>query len=156
VAPAGISEILPVLDKAKAAGIPVLIVDTDVNWPAKLSYVGADNRVGGRIAGEYIVKLLGGKGKVAVIRGILGIATHEERLVPRQYGPAPRVPRFLESGWHSCFATGPKNRQTPGAAAARRPFQTDRPPRQGPYPLGVFTLRANHCKLMEWNPQPSR
>ena len=80
VAPAGVSEILPVLDKAKAAGIPVLIVDTDVNWPAKLSYIGADNRVGGRIAGEYIVKLLGGKGKVAVIRGILGIATHEERL----------------------------------------------------------------------------
>jgi len=35
VAPAGVSEILPVLDKAKAAGIPVLIVDTDVNWPAK-------------------------------------------------------------------------------------------------------------------------
>ena len=98
MAPAGISEILPVLAKAKAAGIPVLIVDTDVNWPAKLSYVGADNRVGGRIAGEYIVKLLGGKGKVAVIRGILGIATHEERLVPRQYGPAPRVPCFLESG----------------------------------------------------------
>ena len=80
VAPAGVSEILPVLDKAKAAGIPVLIVDTDVNWPAKLSYIGADNRLGGRIAGEYIVKLLSGKGKVAVIRGILGIATHEERL----------------------------------------------------------------------------
>jgi ABC-type sugar transport system substrate-binding protein len=52
VAPAGVSEILPVLDKAKAAGIPVLIVDTDVNWPAKLSYIGADNRLGGRIAGE--------------------------------------------------------------------------------------------------------
>ena len=80
VAPAGVSEILPVLDRAKAAGIPVLIVDTGVNWPAKLSYIGADNRVGGRIAGEYIVKLLSGKGKVAVIRGILGIATHEERL----------------------------------------------------------------------------
>ncbi|MGA2268305.1 MAG: sugar ABC transporter substrate-binding protein [Bryobacteraceae bacterium] len=80
VAPAGVSEILPVLDKAKAAGIPVLIVDTDVNWPAKLSYIGANNRLGGQIAGEYIVKMLGGKGKVAVIRGILGIATHEERL----------------------------------------------------------------------------
>jgi ribose transport system substrate-binding protein len=80
VAPAGVSEILPVLDKAKAAGIPVLIVDTDVNWPSKLSYIGADNRLGGQIAGEYIVKTLGGKGKVAVIRGILGIATHEERL----------------------------------------------------------------------------
>lgn len=80
VAPAGAAEILPVLDKAKAAGIPVIIVDTDVNWPSKLSYVGADNRRAGRLAGDYIVKTLGGKGKVAVIRGILGIATHEDRL----------------------------------------------------------------------------
>ena len=68
------------LDKARAAGIPVVIVDTDVDWPSKLSYVGADNRRAGRLAGDYIVKTLGGKGKVAVIRGILGIATHEDRL----------------------------------------------------------------------------
>src|SRR5262245_5096319 len=80
VAPAGASEVVPVLGKAKAAGIPVLIVDTDVDWDGKLSYIGANNRLGGRIAGEYIAKILGGKGKVAVIRGILGIATHEERL----------------------------------------------------------------------------
>jgi ribose transport system substrate-binding protein len=80
VAPAGVSEIMPVLEKAKAAGIPVIIMDTDINWPGKLSYVGADNRHAGRLAGEHLVKLLAGKGKVAVIRGILGVATHEERL----------------------------------------------------------------------------
>jgi ribose transport system substrate-binding protein len=80
VAPAGVSEILPVLDKAKAANIPVIIMDTDINWPSKVSYVGADNRHAGHLAGEYIVKLLDGKGQVAVIRGIVGIATHEDRL----------------------------------------------------------------------------
>jgi ribose transport system substrate-binding protein len=80
VAPAGVAEILPVLDKANAAGIPVIVVDTDVAWPHKLSYVGADNRRAGRLAGEHIVRLLDGRGKVAVIRGILGIATHEDRL----------------------------------------------------------------------------
>jgi ribose transport system substrate-binding protein len=80
VAPAGASEVLPVLEHAKAAGIPVLIVDTDINWPSKLSYIGADNRRAGSIAGEFIVKTLEGKGKVAVIRGILGVATHEDRL----------------------------------------------------------------------------
>ena len=80
VAPAGVSEILPVLEKAKAAGIPVIIMDTDINWPGKVSYVGADNRNAGKLAGEYIVKQIGGKGKVAVIRGILGVATHEDRL----------------------------------------------------------------------------
>ncbi len=80
VAPAGVSEVVPVLDRAKAAGIPVVIMDTDIAWPGKLSYVGADNRHAGRLAGDYIVERLGGKGKVAVIRGILGVATHEDRL----------------------------------------------------------------------------
>jgi len=80
VAPAGASEVLPVLEHAKAAGIPVLIVDTDINWPSKLSYIGADNQRAGRIAGEFIVSAIGGKGQVAVIRGILGVATHEDRL----------------------------------------------------------------------------
>ncbi len=80
IAPAGVAEILPVLDKAKAAGIPVLILDTDIDWPSKLCYIGTDNRLGGRMAGEYVVKLLGGKGRVAVIRGVLGVRTHEERL----------------------------------------------------------------------------
>jgi ribose transport system substrate-binding protein len=80
VAPAGVSEILPLLDKAKVAGIPVIIFDTDVDWGGKLSFVGSDNREAGRLAGGHIVKVLGGKGKVAVVRGILGIRTHEERL----------------------------------------------------------------------------
>src|SRR6266496_2387217 len=79
VAPAGVSEILPLLDKAKAAGIPVIIFDTDVDWPGKLSFVGSDNREAGRLAGGHIIKALGGKGKVAVVRGILGIRTHEDR-----------------------------------------------------------------------------
>lgn len=88
VAPAGVAEIMPVLEKAKAAGIPVIIMDTDINWPGKLSYVGADNKNAGRLAGEFIAKTLGGKGKVAVIRGILGVATHEDRLAGFQAGIA--------------------------------------------------------------------
>jgi ribose transport system substrate-binding protein len=80
VAPAGLSEVIPVLDKASAAGIPVLLVDTDLPWPGKLSYIGSDNRNGGRLAGEYVVRALHGKGSVAVIRGVLGAGTHEERM----------------------------------------------------------------------------
>lgn len=80
VAPAGVAEVIPVLDKARAAGIPVLIVDTDVPWPSRVSFIGIDNRLGGRLAGEYIMRAIGGKGKVAVIRGVLGVATQEDRL----------------------------------------------------------------------------
>lgn len=88
VAPAGASEVIPVLDRAKAAGIPVVIVDTDINWAPKLAYVGGDNKRAGRTAGEFVAKLLGGKGKVAVIRGILGITTHDERLAGFEAGIA--------------------------------------------------------------------
>jgi ribose transport system substrate-binding protein len=80
VAPAGVAEVVPVLDKARAAGVPVVIVDTDVPWPHRAGFVGIDNRLGGRLAGEYILREIGGKGKVAVIRGVLGVATQEDRL----------------------------------------------------------------------------
>ena len=80
VAPCGIAEIIPVLDKACEKKIPILTVDTDVDWPHKLSYVGTDNCLGGKLAGEYIIKSLQGKGKIAVIRGIPGVQTHEDRV----------------------------------------------------------------------------
>jgi len=80
VAPTGAAEIIPVLDRAHAAGIPVVIFDTDIDWPYKLTFVGGNNRQAGQIAGDYVIKLLNGKGKVALIRGILGVLTHEERV----------------------------------------------------------------------------
>src|SRR5882724_442809 len=80
VVPGGVAEVTPVLDKAKAAGIPVLIVDNDTPWPGKLCYIGTDNRVGGKLAGDYLVKTLGGHGKVAIIRGVLGVVSHDDRV----------------------------------------------------------------------------
>src|SRR3989442_3980105 len=80
VVPGGSSEGTPVLDKAQAAGIPVLIVDNDTPWPGKLTYIGTDNRVGGKLAGDYIVKVLGGHGKVAITRGVLGVSSHDDRV----------------------------------------------------------------------------
>jgi ribose transport system substrate-binding protein len=102
VAPAGAAEIVPVLERAKAAGIPVIVFDTDVNWAGKLSFVGSDNRHAGQLAGDYIAKLVGGKGKVAVIRGILGVSTHEDRVAGFRdaIGKAPGI---------QCVAVQPAN-----------------------------------------------
>lgn len=93
VVPGGIAEVTPVLDKAKAAGIPVLIVDNDTPWPGKLCYIGTDNRVGGKLAGDYLVKILGGHGKVAIIRGVLGVVSHDDRVAGFQdaLGAAPGI-----------------------------------------------------------------
>jgi len=80
VVPGGAQEVIPILNKAKAANIPVVIVDTDAPWNDKVSYVGTDNRYGGKLAGEYIVKALNGRGKVALITGIPGVQSQEDRL----------------------------------------------------------------------------
>lgn len=80
VAPCGVSEVIPVLARARAAGIPVLIMDTDLPWEGKLGFVGSDNRLGGKLACDYIVGAIGGRGKVGIIRGVLGVSTHEDRV----------------------------------------------------------------------------
>ncbi len=80
VAPCGTAEVVPVLEKAHKAGIPVLLIDTDADWPNKKTYIGTDNKQGGALAGEYIAKVLGGKGKVALITGVMGHQTHIDRV----------------------------------------------------------------------------
>ena len=80
VAPCGSAEIIPMLEKAYSKNIPVISFGSDIEWDKKTSFVGTDNRLGGRLAGEYIAKALNGKGKIAVVRGILGIHDHEERV----------------------------------------------------------------------------
>lgn len=80
VAPTDVAGLNPTFDKAKAAKIPVLFVDTDAPWPDKVTFIGTDNRAGGKLAGEYIAKQLGGKGKVAVITGVMAQQTHIDRV----------------------------------------------------------------------------
>src|SRR4026209_866222 len=82
VTPSGSREIVPAIVKANRAGIPVVILDTRVH-PQTLqeaggkvaSFSGSDNFEGGKLAGEFIVKKLGGTGKVAVLEGIPGDET---------------------------------------------------------------------------------
>ena len=87
ISPSGSKEIVPAIVKANKANIPVLIVDTRVDAEALqqagariAAFIGSDNVEGGRIAGEYIVKKLGGQGKVAVLEGIPGHETGDARL----------------------------------------------------------------------------
>ena len=87
ITPSGSKEIVPAIVKANQAGIPVLILDTRVNPEALqqaggkiASFVGSDNFEGGKVAGEFMVKALGGTGKVAVLEGIPGHETGDSRL----------------------------------------------------------------------------
>ncbi|MDQ3622206.1 MAG: substrate-binding domain-containing protein [Verrucomicrobiota bacterium] len=67
---------------AMAKGIPVLIIDSALKGdPGKdfISYVGTNNKRGGEIGGEELTRLLGGKGKVVLLRYMEGSASTMER-----------------------------------------------------------------------------
>ena len=57
------------LDAIEQAGVPVVMVDRLLKGGEYTSWVGPDNRVIGEGIGDYMVKRLGGKGKVVIIRG---------------------------------------------------------------------------------------
>jgi ribose transport system substrate-binding protein len=67
VAPCDSSAIAPVIGEAQAKGIPVFTVDIAAHGVEVTSHIASDNVLGGRLIGEYLAKLLNGKGKVAII-----------------------------------------------------------------------------------------
>lgn len=72
VVPAEASALVPAIEAAIAAGIPVINLDSPVESDKVSAFIGSDNVEGGRMAGKFIAEKLGGKGKVAVMRGRLG------------------------------------------------------------------------------------
>jgi len=56
------------VDQAMQSSVPVVIFDSGLQGDNYVSYVATDNFRAGRLAGEYMAKLLGGKGRVAVLR----------------------------------------------------------------------------------------
>jgi ribose transport system substrate-binding protein len=54
-----------VVEKAIDAGIPVIVLDRNVETDRITQFIGGDNVVIGRAAGEYAVQVLGGPGKAA-------------------------------------------------------------------------------------------
>ena len=86
IAPCADKDILPAIEKANKANIPVIIVDSNVD--EKLAkkmgvhystYIGSDNYRGGEMAADYLSEILDGKGNVALIEGMPGSASVERR-----------------------------------------------------------------------------
>lgn len=67
------------VQNAAAAGIPVVIIDSGLQSDAHISFVSTDNKVGGRKGGERLAELLGGKGKVILLRYQEGSASTMNR-----------------------------------------------------------------------------
>lgn len=79
LAPTDSAALVPVIERAAAARIPVVIIDSDAATKKRVSFVATDNYAGGAVAAEYMARLLGGKGRVAVIKYMAGSASTTAR-----------------------------------------------------------------------------
>lgn len=59
--------LVPVVDKAIEAGIPVVTVDADLPTSKRVSFVGTGNYTAGFTGGNYLAEAMGGKGKVVLM-----------------------------------------------------------------------------------------
>ena len=67
VCPVDSKGIGPGVRKANEANVPVFTADIAAQEGTVVSHIASDNVAGGRLAGEYIVKALNGKGRIAII-----------------------------------------------------------------------------------------
>ena len=68
-----------VVKEANAAGIKVISLDRAVNGAEVSSHIASDNVAGGKMAGEFLLKKLGGKGRLVELEGIPGSSAARER-----------------------------------------------------------------------------
>jgi ribose/xylose/arabinose/galactoside ABC-type transport system permease subunit/ABC-type sugar transport system substrate-binding protein len=115
LAPSGSKELVPAIRKANDAGIPVLLLDTRIDEAAAdtvgarvLTYIGSDNFEGGAVAGRYLAETLGGTGNVAIIEGIAGHETADQRRLGFLKGiseyPGIRVVASQTANWERALA----------------------------------------------------
>lgn len=79
--PSSATALVPVINEANAAHIPVIIINGKVASSAKtLCFVGVDDYTYGEKQGEAVVKAIGKKGNVAVVLGALGDPSEVGRL----------------------------------------------------------------------------
>lgn len=64
---------------ARKAGIPVVIIDSAMKGGDYVSSVATDNLKAGRMAGDHLAKLIGGKGRVVMLRYQEGSASTMQR-----------------------------------------------------------------------------
>jgi ribose transport system substrate-binding protein len=79
ISPMTVDSLVPAIEAATKAGIPVATVDRKANTDVVLVHVGADNVAGGRAAAKYIIDKLGNKGTVIELEGTPGASAAIDR-----------------------------------------------------------------------------
>lgn len=67
------------VESANRANIPVVTVDRASNTGEVAAHIASDNAKGGKMAGEFIIETLGGKGNLVELQGIPGTSAANDR-----------------------------------------------------------------------------
>ncbi len=65
--------------KVIGAGIPVIVLDRAVLGDKYTTFIGADNKKIGKAAGEWVKQVLGGKGKIVELKGLMTSTPGQDR-----------------------------------------------------------------------------
>lgn len=79
VNPTDAAAIVPSIQRANEAGIPVFTIDRAAEGGEVVSHIASDNVAGGRMAAEYLCEALGGEGNVVELEGIAGTSAARDR-----------------------------------------------------------------------------
>jgi ribose transport system substrate-binding protein len=75
IAPNHADALVPGIERARAAGIKIILVDSGANTDAYDSFLFTDNAVAAQLAADELAKLLNGRGQVAIVNAQPGAAT---------------------------------------------------------------------------------
>jgi len=79
LAPLDSKALIRPVEEAKKADIPTVIIDSGLETDQITSFAATDNRKGGNMAADRLGELLGGKGKVIMLRYLEGSASTTDR-----------------------------------------------------------------------------
>jgi ribose transport system substrate-binding protein len=105
--PASPTALNPIIDKAVAKGVIIMGVDQTINHPKAYNYTN-DQRLWARLHGEFVIKAMGGKGKLVRWDGIAGAPANEERAEVWDEllaaNPGIEVVKHLNHDWNNAKA----------------------------------------------------
>jgi ribose transport system substrate-binding protein len=79
VSPNEAKPLTPVVQRVFASGVPVIVLDREIEGDTYTTFIGANNRDIGKAAGQYVGELLGGRGRVVEIKGLPGSTPARDR-----------------------------------------------------------------------------
>lgn len=86
LSPINSNRVREAINRASAAGIPLVTTNSDIDGTQRLCYVGQDGRRASRVAGRTMGNLLGGSGRVAIISSAIASENNSYHVKVREEG----------------------------------------------------------------------